>query len=207
MKVSVIIPCKNRLDHLKQSLPLVFNQTHEDLEVIVVDYNCPQKSGEWALENFECRVLNCAVGPNEWSLSAARNAGFKYSTGEVILFLDADALLTDIEFIEKHLNHCVDGSFICGWGYHFGTGCCMVRRTAFEAVKGYNEYISSYGYEDIDLYDRLQNNVANEKRVWMGGIENINHSDDIRNEYHGCEDIWKTNDNNYQIAKTMFKGL
>jgi len=205
MKVSVIIPCKNRLDHLKQSLPLVFNQSYDDLDVIVVDYNCPQKSGEWAMENFECKVLNCNVGPNEWSLSSARNEGFKYSNGDVVLFLDADALLTDNEFITKNLNRLVEGSFICGWGYTDATGVMMCHRSAFIAANGYNELISSWGGEDIQLYNRFQYELGIEKRTWDGGIETIKHGDEIRNLFHGGRDPMETNEENFRIEG--YKGL
>lgn len=199
MKVSVIIPCKNRLEHLKQSLPLVFKQTHEDLEVIVVDYNCPQKSGEWAMENFDCRIFNCNVGPDEWSLSAARNAGFKVSKGDVVLFLDADALLIDANFISNHLKILVEGSFICGWGAGIATGCMMCYRTAFEAVNGYNELIQSWGAEDIKIYQAFEKDLCIERRVWVSGIENINHGDDMRNYYHGNRPPLETNEENFNI--------
>lgn len=207
MKVSVIIPCKNRLAHLQESLPRVFRQSHTDLEVIVVDYKCPQKSGAWAQDVFNCKVVYCDIEPNEWSLSAARNKGFLNSTGDVILFLDADALLTDTNFISNHLKLLVEGSFICGWGAGVATGCMMCYRSAFEAVNGYNELIQSYGYEDIDIYERFQNKICIEKRVWISGIDSIQHSDEIRNEFHGGKNIWVTNDENRYIAQTNFKGL
>jgi len=199
MKVSVIIPCKNRLAHLQESLPRVFRQSHKDLEVIVVDYNCPQKSGDWAESVFNCKVIYCDVKPNEWSLSAARNAGFKQSTGDVILFLDADALLTDTNFISNHLKQLVEGSFICGWGAGVATGCMMCYRSAFEAVNGYNELICSWGSEDIKIYQAFEHDLGIERRVWVSGIDNIPHGDEIRNYYHGNRHPLETNEENFNI--------
>lgn len=208
MKVSVIIPCKGRLDHLKESLPLVLKQTYRDIEVIVVDYNCPDYTGGWVTENHPMvKVAMAYVGPAEWSLSAARNLGFKHCTGDMILFLDADALLEDTHFIQNHVDHCVDGSFICGWGHHDATGCMMIRRTAFEAVNGYNEALKAWGYEDIDIYARLETTLAQEKRVWLGGIQTIKHGDEIRNTFHNGLHPQHTNDMNYEISQTKFKGL
>lgn len=198
MKVSVIIPCKNRLQHLKESLPLVLSQSYNDLEVIVVDYNCPQQSGKWA-RSIGAKVVDCMVGKDEWSLSAARNTGYKFSSGEMLLFLDADALLIDKHFIEKHVKHCVDGSFICGYGWHDATGCCMLRRTAFVAADGYNELITSWGAEDIKLYNTLENALSQERRTWLGGIETIKHGDEIRNYYHGHKPPLETNEQNFAI--------
>lgn len=199
MKVSVIIPCKNRIEHLRESLPRVFRQSHKDLEVIVVDYNCPQKSGFWAEDTFKCTVVYCDVEPNEWSLSAARNQGFLQSTGEVILFLDADAVLTDTHFIENHLKILVDGSFICGWGFGEATGCMMCYRSAFIAADGYNELIKSWGAEDILIYNKFQYELGIEKRIWMGGIETIKHGDEIRNFYHGGRNPMETNEENFKV--------
>lgn len=198
MKVSVIIPCKNRLDHLKETLPLVLNQQYSDFEVLVVDYNCPQNSGKYS-EKMGAKAVYCNVDKDEWSLSAARNRGYKVATGEMLLFLDADAILTDPLFIQKHVDYCVDGSFICGWGYHDATGCVMLRKIAFQAVGGYNELIKSWGSEDIKLYIRLQSEIAQEKRVWLGGIETIKHGDEWRNYYHGGKDPMQTNEENFKI--------
>lgn len=210
-KVSVIIPCKNRLEHLKQTLPTVLMQSYQELEIIVVDYNCPQNTGEWVLAYYNAnikhpvKVVYADVDANEWSLSAARNLGYKHSTGEILLFLDADALLTDLNFITKHVEYCVEGSFVCGWGWHDATGCMMCYKSAFEAAKGYNELIKSWGAEDIKMYDRLQHDLANEKRVWLGGIETIKHGDEWRNYYHGGRNPLETNDENFKI--TEHKGI
>jgi len=201
MKVSVIIPCKNRLEHLRECLPRVFRQIYKELEVIVVDYNCPQHSGAWAEHVFNCKVVYCDVEPNEWSLSTARNKGFLESTGDIVLFLDADALLTDPLFIHKHVKHLVEGSFICGWGYSDATGCMMCHRSAFEAVKGYNEVLKSWGAEDIDIYNRFEQKLCIERRVWQSGIETIKHGDEMRNFFHGGRNPMETNEENFKIAQ------
>lgn len=209
MKVSIIIPCKNRLDHLQQTLPLVLSQEYPDFEVVVVDYNCPQKTWQW-VEGLVSPKVKCVVadvGPDEWSLSAARNFGYKHSTGDMLFFLDADAKLLEKDFLTRHVEHCVDGSFICGWGCGTATGCMMLRRSAFELVRGYNEAIKSYGYEDIEIFNRLQQGLAQEKRNWISGIECIAHGDEWRNYYHGGKDPMQTNEENWHIAQREFKGL
>jgi glycosyltransferase involved in cell wall biosynthesis len=188
-------------------------QSYFDIEIVVVDYNCPQNTGEWVKAYYDdnikhpVKVAFANVEPDEWSLSAARNFGFKNSTGEIVFFLDADALLTDINFIQKHVEHLVEGSFICGWGYGEATGCLMCHRVTFEAVRGYNELLKAWGYEDIDIYWRMENHFSIEKRVWLGGIETIKHGDEWRNFYHGQKPVFETNDQNAEIAKTQFKGL
>jgi len=209
MKISVIIPCKNRLAHLQETLPLVLRQDYPDFEVIVVDYNCPQKTWQWVggLVSPKVAAFVAPVAEDEWSLSAARNFGYKQSTGEMLFFLDADAKLLWPDFLTRHEKHCVDGSFICGWGCGVATGCIMLRRTAFVASKGYNEAIKSYGFEDIDLFNRLEKSLSQQRRNWLGGIECIEHGDEWRNYYHGGKDPMQTNEENFHIAQNEFKGL
>lgn len=211
VKVSVIIPCKGRLDHLQTVLPTVVMQDYPNLEIIVVDYNCPQgtngyiKNWNSIPDNMQITCVKADVEDHEWSLSAARNLGYKHAKGEMLLFLDADAMLIDRAFITTHVNHCVDGSFVCGWGHGEATGCSMLRKTAFEAADGYNELIKSWGAEDIRLYYRLENELAQERRNWLGGIETIKHGDELRNLFHDNRPPLETNDENFQI--TQHKGL
>lgn len=208
-KVSVIIPVKKRLEHLRQSLPLVMSQDYQNLEIIVVDYNCPEGTkrycDELKAENVFCHRAD--VGENEWSLSAARNFGSRHATGEVLFFLDADALLKDQDFISRHVIHLVDGSFITGWHFGDATGCCMLHTRDFIAVKGYNEAIKSWGWDDIELYTRIEKTFGIEMRHWLSGIETIKHGDELRNEFHGGRHPNDTNAENIKIAETEFKGL
>lgn len=209
MKVSVIIPCKNRLAHLQETIPFVLKQDYPDFEVVVVDYNCPQSTFQWVsgLVSPKIKPAIAFVGETEWSLSGARNYGYTQSSGDILLFLDADAKLIWPDFLTRHVEHCIDGSFVCGWGFHDATGCCMLRRSAFEAAGGYNEAIKSWGMEDIDLYSRLENKLAQERRIWLGGIETIKHGDEWRNYYHGGRDPMKTNEENFYISQQEFKGI
>lgn len=209
MKVSVIIPCKSRLSHLKQCLPTVLAQTYKDIEIICVDYNCPEETFDYVRRNFkDSRIVNvrCNVKPNEWSLSAARNQGFLASIGEIVLFIDADAIL-EPGFIEAHVNALVPGSFFCGWGYKSATGCCMVYARDFKAINGYNEALQGYGFEDIDLYTRLEKTFHMHRKPFISGIETLPHDDSIRNQYHDNRDIWETDRINKEIAQKQFKGL
>lgn len=211
MKVSIIIPVKGRLEHLKQVLPTVLKQSHTDFEVIIVDYNCPDKTFEYVRENFnDERIVLCKanVKENEWSLSAARNYGFKQSdpNAPVVLFLDADAMLGE-DFLKEALLRLVDGSFMNGWGFGDGTGCCLMWRRDFVSINGYNEELKSWGWEDIELYKRLEDNLHIEMRSFPCCLETIKHGDEIRNAFHGGLPVNITNTINQKISQKKFKGL
>lgn len=211
MKVSIIIPCKKRLSHLKEVLPTVLNQTHKDIEVIVVDYQCPENTFEYVRNNFNdprIVLVKANVKPNEWNLSASRNLGFKNSDekSEVILFLDADAKLSP-EFLEKHLPILVPGSFLNGWNYGDGTGCCLLFRRDFVNINGYNEELEGWGRDDIDLYKRLEGKFSMEMRAFVCCLETIKHGDEIRNTFHGDLPIHITDKINAHKSQNKFKGL
>ena len=92
-KLSVIIPTFDRRDILSRTLPSVFSQTapSDSYEVIVVVDGSTDGTSEM-LESLQppcpMRVLS---QPNRGQ-AAARNAGVRIARGEVVLFLDDDAL-------------------------------------------------------------------------------------------------------------------
>ena len=53
--LSLITTCKNRLPHLKQTLPLMLQQPRA--EVIVVDYGCEQGTSAWVKEHYPAAKL------------------------------------------------------------------------------------------------------------------------------------------------------
>jgi glycosyltransferase involved in cell wall biosynthesis len=92
--VSVIIPAYNAAGFINRSIQSAINQTYQHLEIIVVDDGSTDQTRE-ILSAFEARI-RWFTQPNQGP-SAARNAGFKASTGDLIAFLDAD----DFWFPEK----------------------------------------------------------------------------------------------------------
>ena len=95
--VSVIIPCYRQAHFLPQAIESVLHQTHP-AEVIVVDDGSPDNTAEVAARYPGVR---CVRQENR-GLGGARNAGFEVSTGEYVLFLDADDRLKP-DAIAAHL--------------------------------------------------------------------------------------------------------
>lgn len=85
MKVSIVIPCYNHARFLRDAIGSALAQSHDDVEVIVVDDGSTDGSARVA-SSHGVRVARQA----NHGLSAARNAGLALSTGEVVIFLDAD---------------------------------------------------------------------------------------------------------------------
>jgi glycosyltransferase involved in cell wall biosynthesis/SAM-dependent methyltransferase len=102
--VSVVIPCYNHARFLPEAVASVKNQSYTHTEIIVVD------DGSTDDTKAVCESLPGVryVYQSNSGLSAARNTGFKHSTGDYIVFLDADdylfpkALEANVAYLENH---------------------------------------------------------------------------------------------------------
>ena len=91
-RVSVVITCYNHAHYLPEAIQSVLSQSYQPIEIIVVDDGSTDNTREVATGFNEVRYI---YQPNK-GLPAARNTGMAASTGEYLVFLDADDwLLTD----------------------------------------------------------------------------------------------------------------
>ena len=87
MKFSVIIPVYNKVSSILRTLESVFNQTHKDFEIIVVDDGSTDNLHE-ILHDVMARIV--LIRQENGGVSVARNTGIAASTSDYICFLDAD---------------------------------------------------------------------------------------------------------------------
>lgn len=88
MRFSIVIPAYNEEEMIAKTLLSLrrLGTPRKDYEVIVVDNNSKDKTGEIARANGADKV----VFESEPGTNFAREAGRKAATGEIIAFLDAD---------------------------------------------------------------------------------------------------------------------
>lgn len=88
--VSVIIPVYNKEKYLCCCFDSIINQTYKSLEIILVNDgssdSSPSICDEYARKDDRIQVIH----NNNQGLYASRKNGFEHSTGENILFVDAD---------------------------------------------------------------------------------------------------------------------
>ena len=110
--VSVIIPCYNLVRYLDQAIQSVLNQTYHNVEIIVIDDGSTENIKVVTDQYPQVKYLyQDNQGP-----SAARNLGIRKSSGEILLFLDADDWLYP-DGIQKNLdflNENRDSAFVFG---------------------------------------------------------------------------------------------
>lgn len=102
--ISVIIPCYNHGNYLEKAIESVLAQSYRHFELIVVDDGSIDCTKEVAQKYTEVSYI---YQVNQ-GLSAARNTGIEVSTGELIVFLDADdwlvpdALSINLNYLNQH---------------------------------------------------------------------------------------------------------
>lgn len=119
-KVSIIVPVYNTEKYLKKCLDSIINQTHKNLEIILVDDGSIDNSGkiadDYAKKDKRIKVLH----QKNQGQSTARNNGLRIATGEYISFIDSDDTI-DKTFVEKLLAPYLDNNdtalTICGIHY------------------------------------------------------------------------------------------
>lgn len=91
--VSIIIPCYNQQEYLKECVEHAVAQTYKAVEILLVDDGSTDGTPEqcdWYAEKYEnVKVLHKENG----GLSSARNCGLDYAKGQWILFCDCDDFL------------------------------------------------------------------------------------------------------------------
>lgn len=90
MRVSIVVLNYNYERYVELAIQSALAQTHDDVEVIVVDDGSTDGSRA-VIERFRHRVR--AVFKENAGQASAYNAGFELVTGDIVLFLDADDTL------------------------------------------------------------------------------------------------------------------
>ena len=195
-KFSIITVCKGRLEHLKQSLPRMIEQGGE---VIVVDYSCPENSGDYVEKHFPSVVVVRVENQKGFSNWRARNHGAQVATGNMFLFCDADTILAPsaLEVIDSAVPDGHFGYFTRNSTAHFNKsglrlghnqlrGFQAVPAKAFRMLEGYDGVPGGYAAGgDTDLEERLGMMGIKRKPLGDGIVDEvIEHGNAARFTYH-----------------------
>ena len=180
--VTIVTCCMNRTENLLKALATWLSLSAID-EVIIVDWcssepvaNSLARAG---FNDARVRIVRVEDEPR-WILSFAFNLGFRLARFDRILKLDADITLMP-DYFER--NTLPEGSFIAGdWqeaekGQEHINGFFYIRQQDLLQVKGFNEFITTYGWDDDDLYERLIRSGLKRTCVDTRSIYHIPHDD------------------------------
>lgn len=176
-RISVLVPCFNQGAFVDEAIQSVLDQTVADAEILVVDDGSTDPDTVARLDALHAPRTRVLRTPNH-GLPAARNFAARHARGEMFCALDADDRLLPLWFERALaiLDEQPELAFVSHWLQAFGdehwtwtpvscelpallarntvNGAAVVRRSAFEAVGGYDETMRS-GCEDWDFWLRL----------------------------------------------------
>lgn len=170
-RISVIIPAHNEAENIVDTLDSLVIQDFQDFETIVVCDNCTDATAEIA-DTYDAIVLNV----NNNRASKTRNTGADQSRGEILVFNDADTLMSPNYLGEVH--EAFEQGYL--WGsprlvsetghpigrlstftlnfvnkfFTYSHGNLFVKKVAFFEVGGFDERLIYC--EDTDLAERLK---------------------------------------------------
>jgi glycosyltransferase involved in cell wall biosynthesis len=171
LRVSLCTAVRDRLHHLRRTLPrnLADNADYPELELVLLDYDSSDGLGDWVRRELGAEIASGRLvyyhiaGREAFDRGHARNLLFRLASGEIVCNVDADNFTGDgyAEYVNDAFNR-QDGIFLCpdveGEQKHFSDafGRVCVRKRDFLEIGGYDEEMSDYGWEDLDLYARLR---------------------------------------------------
>ncbi|WP_448598897.1 glycosyltransferase family 2 protein [Thermoleptolyngbya sp.] len=191
MFFSVVIPTYNRKPILEKCLRSLEQQvipSHspiEGYEVVVVDDGSTDETIGWLRANAEALPHVRLFLQEHQGPAAARNLGVEQATGDTIIFIDSDLVVTEV-FLQAHATALVEGAKRLGsdrlftYGRvintcnfddptaepfkvtdfsaaYFATGNVAIARHWLEQAGLFDTRFQLYGWEDLELGVRLKN--------------------------------------------------
>jgi glycosyltransferase involved in cell wall biosynthesis len=223
LKVSIVIPVYNRAFMLPQVIDSLLSQTYQEIEIILVDDGSTDSSFEIMKQYQNSRVY--ALKQANKGPASARNTGIRAATGDVILFMDSDAIAppdliyTHATVHQKNSNYIVQGQVVSildlEEAFHmpftfrnysrafFATGNVSVRKTHLQEVQGFDEENFTKGWEDLELGLRLRKKGLKVKRLFHKGF--VWHYEANFKESDSIHDYFKERYREGQAAVTFYR--
>lgn len=183
----------NRLYHLRKTLPqnIKDNISYGNVEFIVLDYNSKDDLETWIttemsyyLKKGILKYLK-TIEPKTFHMSHSKNVVAKYASGSILCNVDADNYIG--EGFAEYINEEFDNNqniYITVNNKKLYSDCggrIIMYRKDFWTLKGYDESMKGYGFEDHDLCNRLE--LLGRKPVYIDSMKFLNvlhHSDEAR---------------------------
>jgi glycosyltransferase involved in cell wall biosynthesis len=191
--VSVIIPCYNQVNLLRETVLSVVNSSYRNIEIIVVNDGSTDNTDEIAKQLvIEIPFLKYYFQENRGP-SAARNFAISNAMGSIILPLDADDLISH-DYIEKAvlvLESNPDVKVVYCEAELFGEksgkwdlpdftirklarrnlifSAALYRKADWERIGGYDEYMT-WSLEDWDFWLSMLKNGGGVTRLPITGF-------------------------------------
>lgn len=147
--VSVIVPVSGKPDITRENLNAIVNQTHQNIEIIVVDDGVVQQEDN--IKNFadtvSVPIRYIRLGGEDYNLAKARNLAAIEATSDILVFCD-QRMIMEPTAIQEFLNQLKPNTWL--WGNKgvkkdFIENFSCTNRNDFIRFGMFNERITKYG--------------------------------------------------------------
>lgn len=184
--ISLFTALKNRSDIFEEALKTWIIHKEID-EIVIVDWSS-DNSQKPIIDKYQNGKIFLAEvkNQNEWVLSKAFNLAARLTSRNKILKIDSDVKIFP-DFFEK--NKLEKDCFLTGsWEKSRNenethlNGALFIDRKDFFDVNGYNESLSTYGWDDTDLYSRIEKNGLTRNFIDLDSLYHIEHGGRMLNQ-------------------------
>jgi predicted glycosyltransferase involved in capsule biosynthesis len=160
-------------------------------EYLILDYS--SKSDNYIKELATDERLSCYRVENMkfYHHSHAKNVITKFATGDIIIHLDADNLMS-AEFLENvvyFMNPNIDRYIVNADNSADMFGRICISRNNFMILTGYDEHFVGWGFEDTDLVYRAKSLLGLQYIIIDEPMRPISHDNKERTKFTRFEDI------------------
>ena len=230
-KITIITVCKNSAQTIEETIKSVINQKYENLEYIIIDGSSNDDTLQ-IVEKYKEKVTKI-ISESDKGIYDAFNKGLKFSTGDIIGFVNSDDILTEnaLKILLDYYQRYPDKDFFFGsvkkhWGTLYGykpwkiyltwgfysshsTGF-FIKKKAAEIVGNYNlkyKYSSDYDYFYRMIVKHKLKGIGTKKNEIFGIFRRGGYSSQIDFFDHLCECTRIRIDNNQNILIVLFTFL
>jgi glycosyltransferase involved in cell wall biosynthesis len=180
-EVTLITTCMNREKFLLQSYKTWLDYGFSNIVVVDWSSDVPLQKNEDL--NKSVKIIRID-GQEKFDGSKARNVGSEFVTTKYVMFIDSDIRIVRDLNISNVENCFFRGGLPSDVN---SSGTFFVEFSHFKKVKGFNETLSGWGYEDIDLYSRFMDIGLRERVFAIDSLIHIHHEDVLRTKYRNKE--------------------
>ncbi len=152
--ISVIIPVHNSEKYLHKSIDSVLNQTHKNLEVILIDDGSTDLSSEICKDYKEKDSRITYIYSKNMGAASARNIGLSFMHGSFVAFADSDDT-RDLKMLETLLHSIISNNsdIACCGRYDQYDSCIKMGLCPRKNVclSNFDTLNKAFVYDEIDF--------------------------------------------------------
>ena len=157
MKISVIVPVYNRLEHLRALFLCLLRQKKQADELIITDDGSSQKVLDFIgdlIPKAQFKVKHIYQEDKGFRKTRALNNAVRNSTGDLLIFCDQDLIFGE-EYIETIANNIKNNIFLIGRAHHTTEDEKNIILSDIENINSYNEIIKKLPAKYIETIDKM----------------------------------------------------